>query len=148
MTIQVFCPILNQIFFFFFGLSWIFLTQAGVEPESPPFEPPGKPRSVSCLVVSNSLWSHGLEPTRLLCPWNSPGLNTEMGRHALPQGNFLTQGQNPDLVHCRRVLYGVSHQGSPLSINPWSDIWLANIFSHLVGWHFTLSMVFFALQKL
>ena len=31
----------------------------------------------SCLVVSDSLWPHGLQPTRLLCPWNSPGKNTE-----------------------------------------------------------------------
>ena len=30
---------------------------------------------VSCLVVSNSLWTH--EPARLFCPWNSPGKNTE-----------------------------------------------------------------------
>ena len=31
---------------------------------------------VSRLVVSDSLWSHGLWPTRLLCPWNSLGKNT------------------------------------------------------------------------
>ena len=24
---------------------------------------------VSCSVVSDSLWPHGLQPTRLLCPW-------------------------------------------------------------------------------
>ena len=27
----------------------------------------------------------------LLCPWDSPGKNTGMGDHALPQGIFLTQ---------------------------------------------------------
>ena len=31
---------------------------------------------VSCSVVSQSLWPHGLYHTRLLCPWNSPGKNT------------------------------------------------------------------------
>ena len=31
--------------------------------------------SVSDLVVSNSLWPHGLWPTRLLCPWRFPGKN-------------------------------------------------------------------------
>ena len=36
---------------------------------------------VSCSVVSNSLWSYGLQPTRLLCPWNSPGKNTGVGWH-------------------------------------------------------------------
>ena len=36
-----------------------------------------------------------------------------MGCHFLLQGIFLTQGSNPDLLHCRRILYLLSHQGSP-----------------------------------
>ena len=40
---------------------------------------------VSLLAVSDSLRSHGLEPTRLLCPWNSPGENTGVGSHFLLQ---------------------------------------------------------------
>ena len=43
----------------------------------------------------------------------SPGQNTGVGCHALLQGIFLTQGSNPGLPHCRRVLYHLSHQGSP-----------------------------------
>ena len=39
--------------------------------------------SVSCLVMSNSLWPHGLQPARLLCPWDSPGQNTGVGCHFL-----------------------------------------------------------------
>ena len=35
-----------------------------------------------------SLRPHGLEPTRLLCPWHSPGKNTGVGCHALLQGIF------------------------------------------------------------
>ena len=27
----------------------------------------------SCSVVSDSSWPHGLQPTRLLCPWDFPG---------------------------------------------------------------------------
>ena len=45
-------------------------------------------------VVSNSLRPHGLHPTRLLCPWDSPGKNTGVGSHALLQGIFPTQGLN------------------------------------------------------
>ena len=41
-------------------------------------------------VKSNSLQSHGLQPNRLLCPWNSPGKNTGVGYHSLLQGIFLT----------------------------------------------------------
>ena len=60
------------------------------------------------LVVSNSLQSHQLLPTSLLCPWDSSGRNTAMGCHALIQGFFLTQGSNPPLLHfCigRKILY-------------------------------------------
>ena len=35
-----------------------------------------------------------------------------MGCHALLQGIFLTQGSNPGLLHCRQILYHLSHQGS------------------------------------
>ena len=51
--------------------------------------------SVNRLDVSNSLQSHGLQPARLLCPWNSPGKNTGVGCHSLLQGVFSNQGWNP-----------------------------------------------------
>ena len=37
----------------------------------------------SCSVVSNSSQSHGLQPTRLLCPWDFPGKGTGVGCHCL-----------------------------------------------------------------
>ena len=37
----------------------------------------------SCSVVSNSLWPHGLQPTRLLCPWDFLGKSTGVGCHHL-----------------------------------------------------------------
>ena len=40
---------------------------------------------------------------------DSPGKNTEVGCHALLQGIFSTQGLNPGLPHCRRILYRLSH---------------------------------------
>ena len=40
----------------------------------------------------------GLQPTRLLCLWASPGKNTGVDCHALLQGIFLTQDQNPCLI--------------------------------------------------
>ena len=68
----------------------------------------------SCLVMSNSLWPHGLQPARLLCPWDSPVKNPGMGYHSLLQEIFPTQGSNPGLPHCRHILYCLSHQRSPL----------------------------------
>ena len=46
-------------------------------------------------------------------PWDSSGKNTGVGSLSLLQGIFPTQGSNPGLPHCRRILYQLSHQGSP-----------------------------------
>ena len=59
-------------------------------------------------VVSDSLWSHGSS-----CLWNSPGKNTGLCSDSLLQGIFPSQGPNPGLLHCIRILYHLSHQGSP-----------------------------------
>ena len=42
-------------------------------------------------VVSDSLQPHGLWPTRLLPPWDSPGKSTGVGCHFLLQGIFPTR---------------------------------------------------------
>ena len=52
----------------------------------------------------------------LLCPWDSPGKNTRVGCHFLLQGIFPTQGLNLGLLHCRQILYHLSHQGSPTAV--------------------------------
>ena len=62
----------------------------------------------SCSVMSDSLRHHGL-----YSPCNSPGQNTGVGSLSLLQGIFPAQGLNPGLPHCRRILYQLSHQGSP-----------------------------------
>ena len=63
---------------------------------------------LSCYVVSDSLQHRGLEPTRLLYLWNSPGL------HFLLQEIFLTQGSNPHLLPWQVDPSPLSPQGSPL----------------------------------
>ena len=60
--------------------------------------------SESCSVVSDSLQPHA---------WNSPGQNAGVGSLSLLQGIFPTQGLNPGLPHCRRILYQLNHKGSP-----------------------------------
>ena len=70
-----------------------------------------KSESVSHSVMPNSLWSHGLWLARFLSPWNSPDKNTGRGCHSLFQEIFPTQGLNPRLLHCRQILYCLSHQG-------------------------------------
>ena len=70
--------------------------------------------SVAQSVASDFLQLHGLQPTRLLSPWDSPGKNTGMGSHSFLQGIFPTQRSNSCLLHCRQNLYYLSHQGNPL----------------------------------
>ena len=41
----------------------------------------------SCSVVSDPQWPHGLQPSRLLRPWDFPGKNTWVGCHCLLQGS-------------------------------------------------------------
>ena len=43
-------------------------------------------------------------------PWNSPGQNTGVGSLFLLQGIFPTQGLKPGLLHCRQILYHLSHR--------------------------------------
>ena len=63
---------------------------------------------VKVLELQLPLQPHGLYSAR-----NSPGQNTGVGSLSLLQGIFPTQGSNPGLPHCRRILYQLSHKGSP-----------------------------------
>ena len=60
-----------------------------------------------------TLQPHGLQPTRLLHPWNFLGKSTGVGCHFLLQGIFPIQGSNPGLLHCGQMLYCLSHRGIP-----------------------------------
>ena len=92
--------------------------------------------------VSDSLQPCGLKPSRLLCPWGfsrqeywsglpclppgdlskpgieprSPTLQVDsllLGSLSLLQVIFPTQESNWGLLHCRRILYQLSYEGSP-----------------------------------
>ena len=80
--------------------------------------------NVSNSVISDSLQTY-LGPTRLLCPWNSPGKNTGEGCHFLLQGIFPTQGSNLCLLHLLRWQANslpLSHLGNPCKKVSWSKI--------------------------
>ena len=77
------------------------LPNPGIEPRSPalqtdsfPAEPQGKPQNTGVVSLS------------------------------LLQGIFPTQGSNPGLPHCRRILYQLNHKGSPRILE-----WVAYPFS-------------------
>ena len=96
--------------------------------------------SESCSVVSDSL-----QPCGLYSPWNSPGQNAGVGSLSLLQGIFSTQGSNPGLPDCRRILYQLSQKGSP-TILKWLDYPFSSGSSQsrnqtgvscIAGWFFT-----------
>ena len=51
-----------------------------------------------------------------------PRQETGVCNHFLLQGIFPTQESNPGFLHCRKILYRLSHQGSPCDLrrqNKW-----------------------------
>ena len=83
-------------------------------------------RSLLCVCVSAQRYltlcdPHGLQPARLLSPCNSPGKNTEVGCHFLLQRIFPIQESKPGLLHCRQILYHLSHQCSSCQISKLHD---------------------------
>ena len=64
--------------------------------------------SLSCVLLFATPWTvtHQTPPSM-----EFPSKNTGVGSHFFLQGIFPTQGSNPDLPHCRQLLYQLSHQG-------------------------------------
>ena len=60
-------------------------------------------KSLSWEKEMANLWSHGSDAT--------------VGSLSLLQGIFPTQGSNPDLPHCRQILYQLSHKRSSLLLH-------------------------------
>ena len=75
-------------------------------------------------AVSDSLQPHGLYSS-----WNSLGQNTGVDGLSLLQGIFPTQWSNTGLPQCRRILYQLSHQGSPRILG-----WVVHPFSSESSW--------------
>ena len=73
----------------------------------------------SCSVMSNSSQPHGLQPTRLLHPWDFPGKSTGVGCHCLLQ--------------CRKVKNETEViQLSPTLRNPMARLTSENLFCYRV----------------
>ena len=68
-------------------------------------------RSCPTLCDPMDSWT----PTRVLSPWNFPGKNPGVGCIFFSRGSShprdWTQELNPILMHCKQILYHLSHQG-------------------------------------
>ena len=54
--------------------------------------------------------SDSLRPQGPYSPWDSPGQITGVGSLSLLQEIFPTQGSSRGLLHCRQILYQLSHR--------------------------------------
>ena len=63
----------------------------------------------SCLNLCNAM---DCNPPGSSVRGDSPGQNTGVGYHALLQEICPTQGTHPGVLHCRRILYQLRHQGT------------------------------------
>ena len=73
---------------------------------------------------SRSVMSDSLQPQGLYSPWDSPGQNTGVGSLSLLQGIFPIRGSNLGLLHCRQILYQLSHRRSLLrALTVWKGNW-------------------------
>ena len=90
-----------------------------------------KNESVSCWVMSDSLWPQGLSPARLFCPWNFPGNSTGVGSHSLSwesiAGRFCTVWATREAEHPKLGCKALS-----------SAIVLEDLTSALYWWKLTL----------
>ena len=87
---------------------------------------------LSHSVMSNYLPSHGLWPTRLLCPWNFPGKNTGARCHFLLQGIFPTQGFNPHLFPSPALVGGFFTTVLPGN-GTWKSVFFQKLPAALLG---------------
>ena len=98
---------------------------AVLEPESELSADSESARCLDACILSrfswyDSVWPHGLQPTRLLCPWDSPSKNTGVDCHFLLQRIFLTQGQNSGLLcllHWQAASLPLAPPGKPRCID-------------------------------
>ena len=66
------------------------------------------------VTKSHSCDLHGLQPPRLLHPWDSPGKNTGVGSHFLLPGDLPDPGIEPMSLVLQEDSLLLSHQGSPI----------------------------------
>ena len=85
--------------------------------------------NLAICILLIQLATHPKEnESTFLHPWDFSSKSTGVGCHFLVQGIFPTQGSNLGLLHCRQMLYCMSHQGSHTKRNSRQSPKSINIF--------------------
>ena len=87
----------------------------------------------ACSVMPDSLQLPGLQPTRLLCSWDSLGKNNGVGCHFLLCGSSQPRDQTHiSCISCtgKQILYHQCHLGSPFPIILWEMVFFQVLCPH------------------
>ena len=78
------------------------------------------PKCCVCALAQSgpTLWCHGLQPTRFLCPWNFPGENTGVSCHFLLMGSSWPRDRTHISCIGRWILYHCTTWKAPILSRP------------------------------
>ena len=107
-------------------INFILRAVANMLKEELKFTPSHAVVTQSCPILCDSM---DCSPPVSSVHADSPGKNTGVGCYAPLHGIFRTQGSNPGLLHCKWILYHLSHQGSPRILE-----WITYPFSRGSSW--------------
>ena len=84
------------------------------------------------LVMWDSVWSHSRQPTRLLCPWDSPGKKTGVGCHFLLQ--CMKAKSESEVVSDIATLWTTAYQAPPSTGFSRQEYWSGLPLPSPTGW--------------
>ena len=74
--------------------------------------------------MSDYVWPHGRQPTRLLCPWDSPGKNTGVGCHFLLHFGVLVYIKVMFTLYCSILFCSLAFYQKPICIPQLKTVFL------------------------
>ena len=77
--------------------------------------------------MSDSVRPHRRQPTRLLCPWDSPGKNTGVGCH------FPFHGTRTLIYKCRKQTWLSGEEAGRDQLGDWTDIYTLLYIKQVTG---------------
>ena len=91
-------------------------------PESLPWEDKHKiVLAAKSLQSCPTVWLHRWQPSRLPCPWDSPGKNTEVGCHFILQ--CMKVKSESDRVWFLATPWTAAYQSPPSMVFSWQEYW-------------------------
>ena len=91
--------------------------------------------NIALVKVKVTQLCDSLQPQGL--SWSSPGQNTGVGSLSLLERIFTSPVLNPGLLHCRQILYQLSHNGTPKDTR---ECWILLCFTLKIHGNYVISI--------